>query len=65
MKPSKICLVLLVTLLAAKCHSIKDLYEVLGLKRDADEKQIKKAGRKLSATYHPDRNSDEDSRHKY
>jgi molecular chaperone DnaJ len=34
----------------------RDYYEVLGVKRDADEKAIKKAYRKLAMEYHPDRN---------
>jgi molecular chaperone DnaJ len=38
--------------------SKRDYYEVLGLNRDADEGQIKKAYRKLAMQYHPDRNPD-------
>lgn len=34
-------------------------YEVLGLKKDASESEIKSAYRKLSKKYHPDVNSDE------
>src|SRR3982751_6562327 len=34
----------------------RDLYEVLGVSRDADEQQIKKAFRKLARELHPDVN---------
>ncbi|MFQ5398377.1 MAG: DnaJ C-terminal domain-containing protein [Anaerolineae bacterium] len=34
----------------------KDYYKILGVSRDADEKQIKRAYRRLAREYHPDKN---------
>src|SRR3990170_8337715 len=34
----------------------KDYYDILGVRRDADDKQLKKVYRKLARKYHPDLN---------
>ena len=42
-----------------------DCYQILGIKKDASQKEIKSAYRRLSLKYHPDRNKDEKDAEKF
>ncbi|MEQ2178291.1 hypothetical protein GOODEAATRI_012513 [Goodea atripinnis] len=43
----------------------RDYYEILGVPRDATERQVKKAFHKLALKYHPDRNKGADAEAKF
>ncbi len=43
----------------------RDYYEVLGVSKDATDKELKKSFRSLARKYHPDKNSDPDADEKF
>ncbi|XP_028666951.1 dnaJ homolog subfamily B member 9a [Erpetoichthys calabaricus] len=56
-----VCVLLISELILAK----KDYYEILGVPKNASERQIKKAFHKLAMKYHPDKNKSPDAEAKF
>jgi curved DNA-binding protein CbpA len=54
-----LCLILAYTICVL---AEEDYYKILGVPRDADERQIKKAFNKLSLKYHPDKNKGDEEK---
>ena len=44
----------------SRMPSEKNYYKILGVEKDADENQIKKAYRKAAIIHHPDKNRDDE-----
>ncbi|XP_055045689.1 dnaJ homolog subfamily B member 9 [Misgurnus anguillicaudatus] len=56
-----VCVLLIAELILAD----KDYYEILGVPKDASDRQIKKAFHKLAMKYHPDKNKSPDAEAKF
>lgn len=52
-----VCILMITELIFAR----KDYYDILGVPRDATERQIKKVFHKLAMKYHPDKNKSPDA----
>ena len=64
MDPSNLYFLILLFLLACYVEA-KNYYKILGVKKSASEKEIKKAFREKAKLYHPDKNDSPDAEQKF
>ncbi|XP_067292089.1 dnaJ homolog subfamily B member 9a [Pseudorasbora parva] len=56
-----VCILMITELILAR----KDYYDILGVPKDASDRQVKKAFHKLAMKYHPDKNKSPDAETKF